>query len=54
MLGGFFVVRKGQRTGIFDLKDVDEIKLNPIKQQKEETVVIGKPQIFVEPTEIKR
>jgi len=56
------LVRKGQRTGIFDLKDVDSIqlnsqlntKLNPIKQQKEETLVIGTPQILVEPTQIKR
>ena len=48
------MVRKGQRTGIFDLDNVDAIKLNLIKQQKEETVVIGVPQILVEPTEIKR
>ena len=53
MLGGFFMVRKGVRTGIFDLNDVDSIKLNPVKQQKEESLVIGKPQILVEPTEIK-
>ena len=47
------MVRKGVRTGIFDLNDVDSIKLNPVKQQKEESLVIGKPQILVEPTEIK-
>lgn len=52
MLGGFFVVKKGQRTGIFDLHDVDAIQLNPPTMQVQRGNSIGNPKIFVEATEL--
>ena len=52
------MVKKGQRTGVFDLTDVDTINLNPIKLQedkkKEPTVIMGNPQILVDETDIKQ
>ena len=55
MLRGFFIlVRKGQRTGIFDLEDVDAIQLNPVKSQEDEPMIMDNPQILVDETDIKR
>lgn len=51
------MVRKGQRTGVFDLHDVDSIQLNPptieIERKEESTIIQGNPKILVDATEIK-
>ena len=46
------MVKKGQPTGIFDLEDVDTIRLGS-KSKEDSTVVIGNPQILVDATNIK-
>ena len=48
------LVRKGQRTGIFDLEDVDAIQLNPVKSQEDEPMIMDNPQILIDATDIKR
>lgn len=48
------LVRKGQRTGIFDLEDGDAIQLNPVKSQEDEPMIMDNLQILVDETDIKR
>ena len=48
------LVRKGQRTGIFDLEDVGAIQLNPVKSKEDEPMIMDNPHILIDATDIKR
>ena len=47
------MVRKGRRTGVFDLHDVDAIQLNPPAIQSQQEEKNTNPKVFVEVTELK-
>lgn len=53
MLGGFFVSKNKHRTGIFDLDDVNVIKLSSPNKAEKESQVIDIPRILVDATDIK-